>query len=63
MSFDRCVFAACTVTGFMRMTLAKLVFDDDATYVAGAREAGLSAHPVSDAGDVRIGLAVHQLER
>jgi hypothetical protein len=23
MSFDRCVFAACTVTGFMQMKLAK----------------------------------------
>ena len=40
-----------------------LYFDDDASYVAGAREAGLSAHRVSDAADVRIGLAVHQLER
>ena len=39
-----------------------LYFDDDATYVAGAREAGLSAHPVAAAGDVRTGLAVHQLD-
>jgi putative hydrolase of the HAD superfamily len=40
-----------------------LYFDDDATYVAGAREAGLSAHPVGGAADVRTGLAVHQLAR
>jgi glucose-1-phosphatase len=40
-----------------------LYFDDDATYVAGAREAGLSAHPVGEAADVRTGLAVHQLDR
>jgi len=40
-----------------------LYFDDDATYVAGAREAGLSAHPVGDAADVRTGLAAHQLDR
>jgi putative hydrolase of the HAD superfamily len=40
-----------------------LYFDDDATYVAGAREAGLSAHPVGEAADVRTGLAVHQLAR
>ncbi len=40
-----------------------LYFDDDATYVAGAQEAGLSAHPVGGAGDVRTGLAVHQLAR
>jgi putative hydrolase of the HAD superfamily len=40
-----------------------LYFDDDATYVAGAREAGLSAYRVGEAADVRTGLAVHQLER
>ena len=40
-----------------------LYFDDDVTYVAGAREAGLSAHPVGEAADVRTGLALHQLER
>jgi glucose-1-phosphatase len=39
-----------------------LYFDDDATYVAGAREAGLSAHPVGEAADVRTGLALHQLD-
>jgi len=39
-----------------------LYFDDDATYVAGAREAGLSAHPAGAAADVRTGLAVHQLD-
>jgi HAD superfamily hydrolase (TIGR01509 family) len=38
-------------------------FDDEAAYVAGAREAGLSAHPVGEAADVRAGLAVHQLGR
>jgi putative hydrolase of the HAD superfamily len=40
-----------------------LYFDDDATYVAGAREAGLSAHRVGGAADVRTGLAAHGLER
>jgi len=40
-----------------------LYFDDDASYVAGAREAGLSAHPVGEAADVRTGLAVHRLDR
>jgi glucose-1-phosphatase len=40
-----------------------LYFDDDATYVADAREAGLSAHPVGEVADVRTGLAVHQLDR
>ena len=40
-----------------------LYFDDDATYVAGAREAGLTAHRVGGAADVRTGLAVHGLER
>ena len=39
-----------------------LYFDDDAAYVAGAREAGFSAHPVGKAEDVRTGLAVHQLD-
>jgi glucose-1-phosphatase len=32
-------------------------FDDDATYVAGAREAGLLAHCVGGAADVRTALA------
>ena len=36
-----------------------LYFDDDATYVAGACEAGLSAHRVGGAVGVRTGLAVH----
>jgi glucose-1-phosphatase len=40
-----------------------LYFDDDATYVAGAREAGLSAHRVGGAAGVRAGLAEHGLER
>jgi glucose-1-phosphatase len=40
-----------------------LYFDDDATYVAGAREAGLSAHHVGGAAGVRAGLAVHGLQR
>jgi FMN phosphatase YigB (HAD superfamily) len=40
-----------------------LYFDDDATYVAGAREAGLSAHRVGGAAGVRTGLAVHGQER
>jgi glucose-1-phosphatase len=40
-----------------------LYFDDDATYVAGAREAGLSAHRVGGAAGVRAGLAVHGLQR
>jgi HAD superfamily hydrolase (TIGR01509 family) len=40
-----------------------LYFDDDATYVAGAREAGLSAHRVGGAASVRAGLAVHGLQR
>lgn len=39
-----------------------LYFDDDAAYVAGAREAGLAGYPVCGASDVRTGLAVHQLE-
>ena len=38
-----------------------LYFDDDATYVAGAREAGLWAHYVGGAAGVRTGLAVHGL--
>ena len=40
-----------------------LYFDDDAAYVAGAREAGLSAHRVGGAAGVRAGLAVHGLQR
>lgn len=39
-----------------------LYFDDDATYVAGAREAGLSAHRVGGAAGVRAGLARHGIE-
>jgi putative hydrolase of the HAD superfamily len=39
-----------------------LYFDDDAAYVAGAREAGLSAHCVGGAAGVRTGLAMHGLE-
>ena len=39
-----------------------LYFDDDATYVMGAREAGLSAHRVGGAAGVRTGLAMHGLE-
>ena len=40
-----------------------LYFDDDVTYVAAAREAGLSAHCVGDATGVRAGLAAHGLDR
>jgi HAD superfamily hydrolase (TIGR01509 family) len=40
-----------------------LSVDDDATSVAGAREAGLSAHRVGGAAGVRAGLAVHGLQR
>jgi putative hydrolase of the HAD superfamily len=39
-----------------------LYFDDDPTYVAGAREVGLSAHHTGGAAGVRTGLAVHGLE-
>jgi glucose-1-phosphatase len=39
-----------------------LYFDDDSTYVAGAREAGLAAHHVGGAAGVRTGLALHGLE-
>ena len=39
-----------------------LYFDDDATYVSGARETGLSAHRVGGAAGVRTGLAMHGLE-
>jgi glucose-1-phosphatase len=39
-----------------------LYFDDDATYVAGARETGLSAHRVGGAAGVRTGLAMHGLK-
>jgi HAD superfamily hydrolase (TIGR01509 family) len=38
-----------------------LYFDDDATYVAGAREAGLSADRVGGVAGVRASLAVHGL--
>jgi HAD superfamily hydrolase (TIGR01509 family) len=40
-----------------------LYFDDDATYVAGARETGLSAYRVGGAEDVRTSLALHGLAR
>jgi glucose-1-phosphatase len=40
-----------------------LYVGDDATYVAGAREAGLSAYHVGGAAGVRAGLAVHGLDR
>ena len=40
-----------------------LYFDDDASYVAGARDAGLSAYQVGGAAGVRAGLAVHGLQR
>ena len=40
-----------------------LYLDDDATYVAGAREAGLSAGRVGGAAEVRASLAVHGLSR
>jgi glucose-1-phosphatase len=40
-----------------------LYFDDDASYVAGAKEAGLSAYQVGGAAGVRAGLAVHGLQR
>lgn len=39
-----------------------LFFDDDATYVAGAREAGLVADRVGGAPGVRASLALHGLE-
>jgi putative hydrolase of the HAD superfamily len=39
-----------------------LYFDDDASYVAGAREAGLSAYQVGGAAGVRAGLAMHGLQ-
>jgi HAD superfamily hydrolase (TIGR01509 family) len=39
-----------------------LFFDDDASYVAGAREAGLAAHRAGGAAGVRAGLAVHDLQ-
>ena len=39
-----------------------LYFDDDATYVAGARQAGLSARRIGGAAGVRAGLAVHGLQ-
>jgi putative hydrolase of the HAD superfamily len=40
-----------------------LYFDDDASYVTGAKEAGLSAYRVGGAAGVRAGLAVHGLQR
>ena len=40
-----------------------LYFDDDATYVAGARGAGLLADRVGGAPGVRASLAVHGVER
>jgi HAD superfamily hydrolase (TIGR01509 family) len=39
----------------------KLYFDDDASYVAGARDVGLSAYQVGGAAGVRAGLAAHGL--
>jgi glucose-1-phosphatase len=42
---------------------AMLYFDDDASYVAGARDAGLSAYQVGGVAGVRAGLAVHGLQR
>ena len=39
-----------------------LYFDDDAAYVAGAREAGLAAHRVGGADGVRAALVLHGLE-
>jgi putative hydrolase of the HAD superfamily len=39
-----------------------LSFNDDATYVEGAREAGLAASRVGGAAGVRAGLAVHGLQ-
>lgn len=41
---------------------ALLYFDDDATYVTGAREAGLIAYRVGGAEGVRAGLAAHGLD-
>jgi hypothetical protein len=38
-----------------------LYLDDDSAYVAGAREAGLSADRVGGAADVRASLAAHGL--
>jgi glucose-1-phosphatase len=38
-----------------------LYFDDDVTYVAGAREAGLSSHRVGGAAGVRAGCSAHGL--
>jgi putative hydrolase of the HAD superfamily len=39
-----------------------LYFDDDASYVSGAREVGLSACQVGGAAGIRAGLAVHGLQ-
>jgi FMN phosphatase YigB (HAD superfamily) len=38
-----------------------LYFDDDETYVKGARDAGLAAHRVGGAAEVRAGLARYGL--
>jgi glucose-1-phosphatase len=51
----------CLVTRLACTPDEILYFDDDATYVAGAREAGLWAHHVGGAAGVRTGLAVHGL--
>jgi putative hydrolase of the HAD superfamily len=40
---------------------AVLYFDDDETYVVGAREAGLSAHRAHGADSIRAALATHGL--
>jgi glucose-1-phosphatase len=40
----------------------EILFFDDASYVAGAREAGLVAHRAGGAAGVRAGLAVHDLQ-
>jgi hypothetical protein len=42
---------------------SRSTFGFDASYVAGAREAGLSAYQVGGAAGVRAGLAAHGLER
>jgi glucose-1-phosphatase len=49
----------------IRLTVAPgeiLYLDDDAAYVAGAREAGLVADRVGGASDVRASLAARGLE-
>jgi glucose-1-phosphatase len=50
-----------TRLGFAPGTI--LYFDDDATYVAGAQEAGLLAYQVGGAAGVRTGLTMHGIER